>query len=71
MKEELFSSEDISEIDADFIIRIYNAVVYLKKNKRTITIITIAKAMGINSLHLLDFMPEITQIIYRVEQEIQ
>ncbi len=70
MKEELFSSEEISDIDADFIVEIYNAVVQLTKDKKPVTISTIANVMNIRNLDLLDFMPEITQIVYRVEQEI-
>jgi hypothetical protein len=70
MKEELFSSEEISDIDADFIVEIYNAVVSLKNKKKPVTISSIAKAMKIRNTDLLDFLPEITQIVYRVEQEI-
>jgi hypothetical protein len=70
MKEELFSSEEISDIDADFIVEIYNAVVSLKNKKKPVTISSIAKVMKIRNTDLLDFLPEITQIVYRVEQEI-
>ena len=70
MKEELFSSEEISDIDADFIVEIYNAVVSLKNKKKPVTISSIAKVMKIRNIDLLDFLPEITQIVYRVEQEI-
>ena len=66
----MFSSEEISDIDADFIVEIYNAVVSLKNKKKPVTISSIAKVMKIRNTDLLDFLPEITQIVYRVEQEI-
>lgn len=68
-KEDLLTTENITESDASFILDIYDCVVELTKNKRTVSLKNISRMLRVSPEELYDFMPEILEMVNRIDEE--
>jgi hypothetical protein len=68
-KEDLLTTEEITESDASFILDIYDCIVSLNKAEKIVSLKSISKMLKVSPEELYDFMPEILEMVKRTSEE--
>ena len=68
-KEDLLTTEEITESDASFILDIYDCIVTLNKAEKIVSLKSISQMLRVSPEELYDFMPEILEMVKRTSEE--
>jgi hypothetical protein len=68
-KEDLLTTEEITESDASFILDIYDCIVTLNKADKIVSLKSISQMLRVSPEELYDFMPEILEMVKRTSEE--
>lgn len=68
-KEDLLTTEEITESDASFILDIYDCVVKLTKAEKIVSLKSIGKMLKVSPEELYDFLPEILEMVNNLDAE--
>lgn len=68
-KEDLLTTEEITESDASFILDIYDCIVTLNKAEKIVSLKSISQMLKVSPEELYDFMPEILEMVKRTSEE--
>ena len=61
--------QEITQLEADFLIDLYQSISKLIREGRDITLVGVAHDMGVKTKELYDYLPQIVTILDKVEQE--
>lgn len=68
-KEDLLTTEEITESDASFILDIYDCVVKLTEAEKIVSLKSIGKMLKVSPEELYDFLPEILEMVNNLDAE--
>lgn len=68
-KEDLLTTEEITESDASFILDIYDCVVKLTEAEKIVSLKSIGRMLKVSPEELYDFLPEILEMVNNLDAE--
>ena len=68
-KEDLLTTEEITESDASFILDIYECVVKLTEAEKIVSLKSIGRMLKVSPEELYDFLPEILEMVNNLDAE--